>query len=971
MPSPEFEQLRSQQVSALNIGVEEYLHSKTGARHIHLSTADDNNAFLVAFLTVPQDSTGVAHILEHTALCGSKRFPVRDPFFLMLRRSLNTFMNAMTASDWTAYPFASRNKKDFNNLLEVYLDAAFFPTLDKLDFAQEGHRIEFSRADDPSSELEFKGVVFNEMKGAMSSPISTLWQNLAKHLYPTTTYHHNSGGDPEQIPELSWEQLTAFHSRHYHPSNSVFFTYGDIPAEDHQQKIHDLALNRFEKQAITFAVKDETRYEKPQRAEHSYAIGENEDPAEKTHIVLGWLLGNMTNLDTVLRTLLVSRVLLDNSASPLRRVLETTDLGATPSPLCGLDDSSREMLFACGLEGSEAERADEVEKLILDSLQQIAEQGVDQSEIEAVLHQIELSRREISGDRFPYGLQLMMSSLPVAIHGGDPVAFLAMEDALERLRSEIAKRDFMPNQIRELLLDNPHRVRLVMKPDPGLNHARHELERQKLEQIKASLDETQKQQVVALAASLKERQDQEDNVELLPKVGLKDVAADLEIAQGFDEPVGGIEATWFDRATNGLVYQQIVVDLPEMDPDLQDLLPLLTDCLPEMGSGGRDYLQTQKLQAAKTGGISASSSVNSRIHPSGSKGLFVVSGKALARNQQPLSELLLETLMSSSFTDLARIKELVAQIRMAEENSITGQGHALAMTAASAGMTPSAAIAHRWNGLQSIKTIKALDDSLDQEKNVQALAKQLQKLQQLIAQAPRKLLVISEQLFHEQIGEDLARCWSGKTFAANQPRLQFPQNQKPQQIQQAWCTSTQVNFCARAFPAVPADHPDAPALSILGGYLRNGFLHTAIREKGGAYGGGAGYDQDSASFRFFSYRDPRFSETLADFDHSVDWLLSTNHQERLLEEAILGVISTIDKPSSPAGAARSAYHAALHGKTPEFRRNYRQQVLDTSMADLLRVAETYLTKGNASTAVVTNSELVAEQKNLNLELIPL
>jgi Zn-dependent M16 (insulinase) family peptidase len=226
---------------------QEYRHRATGARHLHLAADDPHNAFMVAFLTVPQDSSGVAHILEHTALCGSRRYPVRDPFFMMIRRSLNTFMNAFTSSDWTAYPFASQNKKDFNNLLDVYLDATFFPLLDERDFAQEGHRLEFAEADDPHSELLFKGVVFNEMKGALSSPVQRLGQALQSRLFPTITYHYNSGGDPEAILDLSHEQLKAFHARHYHPSNAIFLTYGDIPAAEHQRASRPQALNRFKR----------------------------------------------------------------------------------------------------------------------------------------------------------------------------------------------------------------------------------------------------------------------------------------------------------------------------------------------------------------------------------------------------------------------------------------------------------------------------------------------------------------------------------------------------------------------------------------------------------------------------------------------------------------------------------------------------------------------------------------------------
>ncbi|MFT5483627.1 MAG: Zn-dependent M16 (insulinase) family peptidase, partial [Halieaceae bacterium] len=243
---PAFELITTSHIEALKTDVSYYRHRKTGAEHYHMAADSNENVFLVALRTVPEDSTGVAHILEHTALCGSERYPVRDPFFMMIRRSLNTFMNAFTSSDWTAYPFASQNRKDFSNLLDVYLDAVFFSRLDPLDFAQEGHRMEFTDPTDSSTPLVYKGVVFNEMKGAMSSVSSTMWQALCHHLFPTNTYHFNSGGEPECIPDLSYEQLKDFYRSHYHPSNAIFMTFGDIPAEEHQAIFEERALSRFE-----------------------------------------------------------------------------------------------------------------------------------------------------------------------------------------------------------------------------------------------------------------------------------------------------------------------------------------------------------------------------------------------------------------------------------------------------------------------------------------------------------------------------------------------------------------------------------------------------------------------------------------------------------------------------------------------------------------------------------------------------
>ncbi len=744
MTHPAFEPVRSERVSALNLTVEEYRHRVTGARHIHLAAADDNNAFLVAFLTVPQDSTGVAHILEHTVLCGSRHYPVRDPFFLMLRRSLNTFMNAMTASDWTAYPFASQNRKDFFNLLDVYLDAAFFPTLDPLDFAQEGHRLEFAEAENPDSELTFKGVVFNEMKGAMSAPVSALWQTLAREVYPTTTYHHNSGGDPQRIPDLTYEQLKAFHARHYHPSNATFFTYGDIPAAEHQAIMEDRVLRHFERLDIDLRVPPEQRYPAPRVVEETYAA-EDGDTVRKTHIVLGWLLGDMTDLDQVLRLNLLSRLLLDNSSSPLMNALETTELGSAPSPLCGLDDSARELLFAAGVEGSEPEHAAAVEKLVLGVLAQVADTGVPAEQVEAMLHQIELSRREIGGDRYPYGLQLIMNALPQAVHHGDPVQALAIDAALERLRAAAAEPGFVQREVRRWLLDNPHRVRLTMKPDATQAERERAAEQARLAALQARLDEAERERIMAQAKALQARQAQHDDPDILPRVTRQDVAPALKIPPAVHEPVVGLPATWYDQPTNGLVYQQIVIDLPPLDDDALQLLPLLAETLSEVGAGGRDYTQTQALQAALTGGISASASVGALAADSQlSRGLFVVSGKALVRNHGALSKLLHETLHTARFDELDRLRELIAQIRMGDENSVTGNGHSLAMAAASATMSPVARLAHQWSGLAAIKAIKALDDSLDDPAALKALAARLGELRARIAEAPVQFVIVAE-----------------------------------------------------------------------------------------------------------------------------------------------------------------------------------------------------------------------------------
>ena len=968
---PAFEWLRSQRIESLNVVVEEYRHKKTGAQHYHIAADNPENVFLVALRTVPTDSTGVAHILEHTALCGSERYPVRDPFFMMIRRSLNTFMNAFTSSDWTAYPFASQNRKDFNNLLDVYLDAVFFSRLHELDFAQEGHRVEFAEPDDSGSELVYKGVVFNEMKGAMSSPVSTLWQTLTKYLFPTTTYHYNSGGDPEHIPDLTYEQLKEFYRVHYHPSNAVFMTFGDIPALEHQGRFEEQALQRFDRLDIDVSVKDEKRYYAPVSIEESYALEQGEDAGDKTHIVMGWLLGRNTSLEDLMKAHLLSSVLLDNSASPLRRALETTELGSAPSPLCGLEDSNREMSFMCGLEGSRPERAEAVQQLVLDVLRDVEQNGVPQDRLEAVLHQLELSQREISGDGYPYGLQLILAALSPAIHGGEPIALLNLDPVLEKLREDIKDPDFIKRLVRDNLLDNPHRVRITLKPDAQLAARRDQAEAKRLAEIKAAMDEQEKRRVVDLSAQLVERQMQQDDPEILPKVGLDDIPEDLKIPSGHKKQLGHLPLSFYAQGTNGLVYQQLVANMPALEDELLAVLPQYTHSLSEVGSGDRDYLETQAWQSSISGGISAYTSMRGEIdNEQAVKGHFVLSSKALVRNHGELNTLVQQTMETVRFDELGRIRELVAQQRARSEQSVTSNGHGLAMAAASSGMNPVAALNHRLSGLAGIRFIKQLDDSLKDKDKLESLADKMQRIHQKILSAPRQFLVVGEQERQEQVLQSLAGAWEHHEPATGD----FVSMQLPgvrQQVKQMWTTTTQVNFCAKVYPTVPVEHPDAAALTVLGHFLRNGYLHRAIREQGGAYGGGASHDSSTASFRFYSYRDPRLSATLEDFDKAVDWLLDTHHEGRQLEEAILGVIGSIDKPASPAGEAKRAFHNDLYGRTAEQRKRFRQRVLGVTLDDLQRVGGAYLKPENASVAVVTSAAALQQFGDLGMEVFAL
>ncbi len=968
---PSFRWVRSERIDSLNLTLQEFQHIKTGALHYHMEAENTENVFLVAFRTVPMDSTGVAHILEHTALCGSKKYPVRDPFFMMIRRSLNTFMNAFTSSDWTAYPFASQNKKDFNNLLDVYLDAVFFTRLDELDFLQEGHRVEFKEVNNAQSELEYKGVVFNEMKGAMSSPVSVLWQEVSKYLYPTSTYHYNSGGEPQDIPDLSYQQLKDFHKTHYHPSNAIFMTFGDVPVFEHQQKFEEQALRHFDKLDVTISVKPEKRYLAPVVIEEAYAydIVGDESIEDKTHHVMSWLLGPCTSLDDMMKANLLSQVLLDNSSSPLRQALETSDLGAAPSPLCGLEDSNYEMCFLCGIEGSTVENAQAFEKLVLDVLNDVASNGVPHEKLEAVLHQLELSQREVGGDSYPFGLQLILNGLTAAIHRSDPASLLNLDPVIESLREDIKDPDFIKNLVAELLLDNQHRIRLTLRPDETLSQRKELAEKARLATINATLKDDDRQMIIQRAQALAERQTQVDDPELLPKVSLDDVPAEVKIPHATKMTIAGTESTVYKQGTNGLVYHEINCQLPALSDDELAVLPYYSSCLTELGCGDKDYLQMQEWQSSVSGGVHAQQSIRAYTDDEQkTRAYYLFTGKALQRNNKKLAELMWQMINNARFDEEERIAELITQMRTRRERSVTGSGHTLAMTAAASGLSPMATLNHQFSGLAGIKAIKALDDSHRDPAAIKQTAKLFASIHEKIKVAAKSyMLTLEADKVDESISE-FDSVWH-QTESVSSEAFTLPEIK--QQTKQMWIANTQVNFCAKAYPTVTMEHADAAALSVLGGFLRNGFLHTAIREQGGAYGGGATHDANIAAFKFYSYRDPRLAETLADFDQAISWMLENEHEPRQLEEAILGVIGGMDKPGSPAGEAKAAYHDALHGRTREKLQQFRKRVLEVSLDDLKRVTETYLKNGEASVAVITSAATHEDTGDLGLDVVNL
>lgn len=949
---PQFELKQSTYVESLGVRIDDYEHKATKARHIHLASTSKENVFVVAFPTLPVDSTGVAHILEHTVLCGSETYPVRDPFFMMMRRSLSTFMNAFTSSDWTAFPFATENKKDFNNLLGVYLDAAFFSRLHPLDFAQEGHRLEFAQGEDPTTPLEIKGVVYNEMKGAMSSPVSQLYQRLKRQLFATTTYHFNSGGEPNVIPRLTYDQLLAFYETHYHPTNGLFCTFGDIPALEHQTQFEDLCLSRFE-QGLKYKAPLENPQFAPTAVEESYAF-HGDDATEQCHFVLGWLMPEFTNGADELAVELLSTLLSSNSAAPLRKALETSDYGS-PSPLTGLMNIGRQGVFGAGFQGCAAENKAAMQALIMDTLQQVVADGFDQADVEAGLFQMELYQKQITGHSQPYGLELALDVVTAGFYDRPVRSAIDIGPAIEELKNRLQNPAYLQALLQTLVLDNQHHTSLLLTPDATLSAKEEAHEKAELEKRKAALTPDEISTLVDQAKALNERQAALDDADILPKLELTDIPKEIEFVPLSPLSIAKASSGWnkgrqlsaFERKTNGLVYFQTATHLPQMEQNDIFNLNALHRVWAEVGAGSTGYLDIQKQHFANTGYLTAGLNIRPDATNSDEISAFsVIRASTLHAKFDTMLDQLSTQLYTPRFDELDRLRELLQQQKQNAVQSIAGRGHSLALNAANAGYHALSSLNMDLSGLYFIQHLNAQKNEDD---TLAATAEQLQKLHARIVGQEQHMCLIGDTSLESWIAQ-IKSNWN-QDVANTSHLTTYPLQSKEHQV---WLGATQINFCAMSLPAVDRNHPDAPALDVLSVIMKNEFLHTALREKGGAYGGGASANSRSKTFDFYTYRDPRIKDTFDDFERAMDWAKKAQFTQKHREEAILSMISGIDKPGSPSGAAIEEFHAILHRRTVAERQAFRQAILDVDIGDLQRVAQHYFNQEQHTKVVVTN-----------------
>ncbi len=871
-------------------------------------------------------------------------------------------MNAFTASDWTMYPFSTQNKKDFDNLMHVYLDAAFFPNLEELSFKQEGHRLELENqsGDDTSdpSKLVYKGVVYNEMKGAMSSPDQVMVRSILKALYPDTTYSQNSGGDPVFIPTLTYGQLKEFHRRHYHPSNAFFYTYGDLPLSAHLAVINETVLKKYERINPATEVSSQPRWTTPRKETYYYPFDKKEAPAKKCQACVAWLTADIKDTFEVLSLALLERILLGNSASPLRKALIESELGTALSDGSGFDADNRDTMFACGLKDVEQSSTEKVEEIVFNVLSDVANNGIDKKLIESAIHQIEFHRKEITNTPYPYGIKLLLTFAGSWLHGGDPTKILKLEAELKRLQSEIAGGPFLENQIKKYFLNNAHRVLLTLEPDTQIEENEANRVRAELNDIRKQLSDSDIEKIDKDAEALRRLQETPEDVSTLPTLERDDIPPSVTATKQSGEDAT-LSASLYDQATSGIFYFASAFGAGTLTPELIPLAPFCCYALTKVDTTRHDYTQMAQRIDAYTGGISLATHPRTRYDSDGASLPFIsLNGKCLMRNQKPMFEIIQEMVQDFDFSNLSRLKRLLREYRAGLESMIIHNGHRLAISLAARNFSPTCTLSESWGGVHQLQTIKNMTDDLSEDKLV-TISKDLALIaNSFLTRNNMQTALIGETASLSKGQAALQSLQNGLADSKDDGFVPLDIDVANGIIREGWSTASAVSFVAQVFETVRLAHADAPALSVISKILRSMYLHREIREKGGAYGGFAIYNPEDGLFCLGSYRDPHIVSTLNVYRKAADFIRTSSYDDEDVKEAILQVCSEIDKPDPPGPAARKAFYRNIIALSDDMRHQFKSRLLALTEKKVRTAAEKYFSENlkNHAVAVISGED---------------
>lgn len=936
-------------VKELNIKPYYLIHQLTGAEHLHIQKdGDSNNVFSVSLRTTPKNSTGVAHILEHLALCGSKKYAVRDPFFKMTTRSLATFMNAFTGPDCTIYPFSTQNKKDFENLLSVYTDAVFFPRLRPVDFRQEGWRLEHEKPNKKETPIVLKGVVYNEMKGVFSSSASIYGRQVLNNLFPDTTYRYESGGDPEIIPLLSHDELKKFHQLHYHPSNAKFFTYGDLPLDHHLKLINEMVMSKFTENSQAreqSIVNEQELWDKPKTVDIECPLDPlSASPDKQTTTSISYLLPcTITNYNEMFSLQLLSNLLTDGPNAPFYKNLIESGLGSDYSPSTGFGNYTKQPYFSVGLQNIQKEDTEQVHNIIENTFKEVAENGFPQERIDAALHNIELGLKHISGN---FGLRLMMSFASTWNHEGDAVDFLKVNKYVNMFKKNLEEDDkFWNKLINKYFLNNNHKLMLNMNPDSKFEDKRKEREQNLIESKISALSDVDMQTVLYEGMELMKIQNTHDETSTLPCLEpAKDISKDLKYKTELKfESYKGVKTQICEQPTNEVVYFRALSNIKEniLSTDLIDYMPLFCDVATKLGAGKYNRHEFFQKMQLSTGGLNVSMLLNPSMKEfdSFNKEIFLGS-HCLRRNVDSMFDLWTSIFQQIHFHEnkdylFQLIKASAAEL----SDGISHSGHMYAMKRAAAPLSKLNSLDEKLSGLTYVARMK----DIASKEPVELVAGKLQTIASSIfdpfnikcaVNAETDALESTNKAIRQFIDTTQEFNHSHNVGANDSKRGDYEKTQV-EDIKFPFAT----HYVAKSYVTVPKLHEDFAKLVIMSKLISSKYLLREVREKGGAYGVGARMSV-SGMLNFFSSRDPNTTKTMEIFDESAEWVVKAEeYADKDIEESKLGVFQEVDKPVDPG---RRGMNYFTCGETDEMRQEYRRRLLEVTMDDVVEVANKYL-----------------------------
>lgn len=930
--SQAFTLVSEQKLSELNGTARLWQHKATGARVLSINNSDENKCFGINFRTPPSDSTGVAHILEHSVLCGSKKYPVKEPFVELLKGSLQTFLNAMTFPDKTCYPVASANLQDFYNLVDVYIDAVLHPIISEDIFRQEGWHLEAESADGP---FGFKGVVYNEMKGVYSSPDSILAEQSQQSIFPDICYGLDSGGNPEVIPQLTYKGFTDFHKQYYHPSNAYIFFWGDDPEEKRLELI-DKALAGYTAISVESAVPLQTAFECPRTIEVPYAPA-GEEP--KAHTTLNWLLCQSSHIEDVLALEMLDHILLGLPGSPLRKALIDSALGEDITG-GGLETDLRQSFFSVGLRSVDPDKAHEVELLIMNTLAELAEEGVAPAQIEAAVNSVEFALREDNTGGFPRGLSAMIRSLTSWLYDENPLGPLAWEAPLAAIKARLAKGEKLFEQLIETwFLDNNHRTSVVLLPQFGYDERKAKEEEARVQRLVGTLSQEAREELVRMNEALQAAQEKADSPEALatiPVLELGDLPRTNQLLPGEHTTSPKVPVYTHVLPTSGIVYVNIQFPLSSVTDDLLPLLPLFSRALTEMGTKNKDYVELGLSLAADTGDLDAHTLFATRYDTKAPVSLLMLSGKATRDKCGKLFALMAEVLCDTRFDDQQRFMQMLLEERARVEQGLIPAGHSVVAARLKARYSESGRLAELTGGVSYLSALRRLTETVSQD--WPSVCRQLEQLRASIVSSAAMQANITgdESLIAEALPlvDRLAAALPASAAEGQGPKLW-----RLDVLNEALLVPAQVNYVGKGCNLFEAGYTWHGSAHVITRYMRMAWLWDQVRVQGGAYGVFCGLDRASGVWTQVSYRDPNVAKTLAAYDGSAAWLRSLKLSQRDLTQAIVGAIGDLDKYMLPDAKGMASLVRYLTKDSEEARQQMRDEILGTTVKHFHEFAE--------------------------------